>query len=291
MKAHMALSDSGMGGLLHSMLVYNCDHDSERYLLGQEIRRSDEWLKLAGEIANFPSVNESKEHRSTALPAGQPTTLPFTPHAPLSNPLTADDGGQSVRIWIESFAMAIPGKNIHMGGGAVTGLAYHALYYIYFDDSELATSDSTAPTYNASVARITAGMGGRFFVGSILTPEKGGLPTIGNGDGGTPHHALKLSAQPGIEMPGTAEAFSHSDDYRSVRLTGRSFTLTPRQAQIIQILHSAHEKRTPDIGMQFILEKIDSPSSRLRDSFKSNPEAWKALVKPGNKKGTIRLNV
>jgi hypothetical protein len=87
------------------------------------------------------------------------------------------------------------------------------------------------------------------------------------------------------------EEFSHSVDYRSVCLGGKRFTLTSRQAQVIQLLHGAHEKATPEIGAQYILEEIGSPNSRLRDSFKSNQEAWKALVRPGKKKGTIRLNV
>ena len=39
--------DSGMGVLLHSLLVYNCDHDGGRVRLGQEARKSDEWLRLA----------------------------------------------------------------------------------------------------------------------------------------------------------------------------------------------------------------------------------------------------
>lgn len=290
-KAHQALSDSGMGGLLHSLLVYNCDSDNERFQLDQEARKSDEWMKLAREMASAPMGNDRNERLDSDSLLHQRTTLSFTPHVPLSHPLTAEDRGESATIYIQAFVMAIPGRSIYLSPGAISGVAHQTLYNVYFDDPKFATQDSIVATYNASIAKITAGIGGRFFVGSILTPTKGGLPTIGNGDGGTPHHVFKSSAQPRIEAPGAAEGFSHSDDYRSVRVAGRPLTLTPRQAHVIQILHSAYEKATPDIGMQFILEKIESPSSRLRDSFKSNPEAWKALVRPGKKKGTIRLNV
>jgi hypothetical protein len=56
-------TDAGMGGLLHLVLVYNCDRDSERFRLGQEARKSDEWLMLAREIDELrlrPRVDESK---------------------------------------------------------------------------------------------------------------------------------------------------------------------------------------------------------------------------------------
>ena len=60
MKPDQVLSDSGMAGLLHSLLVYNCDHDTERFRLGQELRKSDEWLMLAKEIlaASVSATNE-----------------------------------------------------------------------------------------------------------------------------------------------------------------------------------------------------------------------------------------
>lgn len=49
-RPEQVLSDSGMGGLLHSLLVYNCKYENERYRLGQEARKSDEWLTLAKAI-------------------------------------------------------------------------------------------------------------------------------------------------------------------------------------------------------------------------------------------------
>jgi hypothetical protein len=88
-----------------------------------------------------------------------------------------------------------------------------------------------------------------------------------------------------------SEEFTHSDDYRSVTVRGQNFTLTSRQAQVIQILDENRRNGLPDVGKDYLLEKLETPSSRLRDSFKSNLPAWKVLVKTGTKRGTVRLNV
>ena len=53
----------GMSDLLDSLLVYNCDDESGRFRLKQELMVSDEWLKLAEEMARVPSVGR---------PQGQP---------------------------------------------------------------------------------------------------------------------------------------------------------------------------------------------------------------------------
>jgi hypothetical protein len=61
MKAHAALSNSGMGGLLHSLLVYNCDNENERFRLDQEVRNSDEWLKFLGEMVGVQNERHGNE--------------------------------------------------------------------------------------------------------------------------------------------------------------------------------------------------------------------------------------
>lgn len=86
-------------------------------------------------------------------------------------------------------------------------------------------------------------------------------------------------------------SFTHSTDYRSVTRYGATFSLTPRQAQVIQILHEAYEGGNPDIGGAAILEQLGTQNSRLRDTFRSNLEAWKALVRPGRTKGSYKLNL
>ena len=85
--------------------------------------------------------------------------------------------------------------------------------------------------------------------------------------------------------------FTHSDDYRSVTLRGETHLLTAQQAHVIQILHEAYKNGTPEVGTASVLEKVDTTNSRLRDTFKSNPPAWKVLVVRGKRRGTLRLNL
>ena len=105
-------------------------------------------------------------------------------YMPSSNPLTAIDAGASATIDIASFQMIVPGvPNVSLSSGAITGLLYNTLYYVYFYDP---TFESIAPTYLASTTKTDAiDSAGYMFVGSILTPSAGYLgATIGNNDGG-----------------------------------------------------------------------------------------------------------
>ncbi len=86
------------------------------------------------------------------------------------------------------------------------------------------------------------------------------------------------------------DVFQHSDDFRSVTWKGKKFTFTSRQAQVIELLYDASQNNTPDVGKDYILEQLDSPSSRLRDTFKNSP-VWGTLIIRGKKKGTYRLNL
>ena len=89
--------------------------------------------------------------------------------------------------------------------------------------------------------------------------------------------------------------FEHSDDYTSVTLRGLTWTITPLQAQMIQILHEAHESGRPDVRTDYILVEIGTENrakdSRWQDTWKSNPQARKALIKLGARKGALRLNL
>jgi hypothetical protein len=76
-----------------------------------------------------------------------------------------------------------------------------------------------------------------------------------------------------------------------VSLRGKKFTLTPAQSQVIKILHEAWTRGTPELRQAYLLEQLETPSKRLRDSFKSNRDAWKALIRRGERKGTVRLNL
>lgn len=150
-----------MNDLLHYILVSNCDNSDERFRLAEEVRRSDEWLKLAREIVKAQSEPHSNE----------------------------------------------------------------------------------------------------------------------------PPRALKTP------VPQQPIGFTHSHDYRSVSLGGQAYSLTERQAQVIQILHEAYKNGTPEVGSVSILEKLETRNSRLRDTFKTNQPAWKALIAHGARRGTLRLNL
>lgn len=88
----------------------------------------------------------------------------------------------------------------------------------------------------------------------------------------------------------SGEILPHSEGFRSVTLGDRNFTLTPCQAQIIEILHRAWKNGTPDVGLDYIMEEIGSPSRRLRDIFKRDLDVFNILIRPGDRRGTYRLN-
>lgn len=90
---------------------------------------------------------------------------------------------------------------------------------------------------------------------------------------------------------GLADQFTHSPDYRTVSVRGETFSLTSRQAQVMEILHKAYEGGNPDVAIHHILEALETKASRWQDTFKSNPRAKKALLVGGARKGTLRLKL
>ena len=76
----------------------------------------------------------------------------------------------------------------------------------------------------------------------------------------------------------TNPEFKHSPDYRSYA------------AQAVQLLHEQYLNGTPEVGKDYILEELGTPSKRLRDIFQCCPR-WKELIVPGEKRGTYRLNL
>jgi hypothetical protein len=88
----------------------------------------------------------------------------------------------------------------------------------------------------------------------------------------------------------SSDAFICSPDYRSVKFRDVSLSFTSRQAQVIEMLHEAHNKGAPELGKDYILEQLGERSSRLRDTFKKH-EAWNFLIVGGKKRGTYRLDL
>jgi hypothetical protein len=91
-------------------------------------------------------------------------------------------------------------------------------------------------------------------------------------------------------MPTTAPLV-HSRDYRSVTIGGGRFNLTPRQAQMIQILHEAYQSGFSELAITYVLEQLETKNSRWQDTWKKNKDARIALIKSGERKGTLSLNL
>lgn len=104
-------------------------------------------------------------------------------YLPTTNPLTSQDAGGSTTINIGSFSMQVAGTLIDVNAGSISGLLFNQLYYIYYQDNSFL---GNSVTFLASVTKAnTLTSLGYFFVGSIITANSGGAPTIGNGDGGS----------------------------------------------------------------------------------------------------------
>jgi DNA-binding Xre family transcriptional regulator len=48
--------------LIHYLLVVNCENDDKRFRLKQEVRKSDEWLKLTREVAKAQGGSSKSKH-------------------------------------------------------------------------------------------------------------------------------------------------------------------------------------------------------------------------------------
>ena len=94
------------------------------------------------------------------------------------------------------------------------------------------------------------------------------------------------------ETPDSARAvLTHSPDYRSVTLRERQFNLNATQARLITILHESAEVYAPDVSMEYMRQVLKlSKKTRMRDIFK-RVDGWRALIRPGQTKGTWRLNL
>jgi hypothetical protein len=68
-----AVFHQGLGGmedLLHSLLVYNCEHDNERFRMAAEVRNSEEWRESRRAIAAIANVSGEP---GVSVASGKPT--------------------------------------------------------------------------------------------------------------------------------------------------------------------------------------------------------------------------
>lgn len=154
--------------------------------------RPREWIagKLAGAIAEL-----SRRHPDTVDPAchfaslGRCGPVALSKEFPLPTFEEPEKSSASASamtcttIDVAGFNLIVPGQpNIPIGSGAVTGLQYNTLYYVFFDDPGFVGGSFV---FGASTDRSDAlKQAGRVFVGSITTPFSGGPDTAGNNDGG-----------------------------------------------------------------------------------------------------------
>jgi hypothetical protein len=92
------------------------------------------------------------------------------------------------------------------------------------------------------------------------------------------------------QSPHVPETLRHSEDFRTVYLRDQTFSLTSKQAEVVQVMYEHYQRGIHELSQDYILTKIDSTSNRLRDLFKSRPEAWRTLIK-SCQKGMFRLNI
>ena len=88
--------------------------------------------------------------------------------------------------------------------------------------------------------------------------------------------------------------FRHSEDYRSVVLHGKQYSLSVKDAFIIKVLHIHASKKTSDVSFAYIAAEYDEEFlanyKNIKDMFTSK-RALRDLVIPGKSKGTVRLNL
>lgn len=87
----------------------------------------------------------------------------------------------------------------------------------------------------------------------------------------------------------TVEVFQHNPNYRVVIFRGIKYFLTLYQSKAIEALHKAVLSGFDEVHQDVILEANGTCGKRLRDVFKSNMAAFRALVAKGVRKGTFRL--
>ncbi len=106
-----------------------------------------------------------------------------------------------------------------------------------------------------------------------------------------PETAVFLSSDAVIDDgPKSISRFRHSPDFRSVNLDDHEYSLTGRQAQVVEFLYQMYQNKTPEVSQSLVLEHLESKYTELRYVFKNNP-AWGTLVVSGKTKGTVRLNL
>ncbi len=89
--------------------------------------------------------------------------------------------------------------------------------------------------------------------------------------------------------PPVCAEMEYSWDYRRVQLGGATFSLGPKQARIVGLLHRAHMEGEPWRTGRQLLDHAGSSADRVRDLFKSQSDWTKLIVSDG--RGLYRLAI
>lgn len=100
----------------------------------------------------------------------------------------------------------------------------------------------------------------------------------------------QIGPSAGATSPERAPGFAHSDDYRSIRFRGESYTLSPGQAIIVGTLHKAYLAGHADVSKAKLLDAVEAETSEVRDFFRKSP-LWKTLVCSGPRRGSYRIGL
>jgi len=89
--------------------------------------------------------------------------------------------------------------------------------------------------------------------------------------------------------------FKASPDFRSVNKFGHLILLQANEAEVIRFLVECWKNGTPEVSHRTVLERVVGASGyeKVKDLFqtKNSKAAYRALIKPGKTRGTVRLNI
>jgi hypothetical protein len=197
-----------------------------------------------------------------------------------------------------------------IGGIALMGLAMKLLYDAALveecskakkdnpEDGRKAAIDIPKPKYLGAVAPIVSYTpnetpASQAVLPAPLVPEV--LAPIVAAPASTLHKRKKRaskSVKPVAAKVIKAKPFRHSDDFRTVICKGMTFALTIYQSMAVKEAKEAALSGFPEVHQEKLLREVGAANQRrLRDTFKSNPVAYKTLFIPGRGKGTFRLNM
>jgi len=92
-------------------------------------------------------------------------------------------------------------------------------------------------------------------------------------------------------IQGVISDFTHTLDFRTVYKGGKRFELATNESRIVEYYHRSFENGVPELHQSAVLVELDIETQRIKDVFKRNKPAFKALFCIGERKGSYRLNI